>query len=269
MSTISSVSGTSDLASAKLEQTLSSDDFLQIMITELTHQDPFDPVKNETLLNQMSSIQQIESQQNMSKSFKTLVSNFDQLLKRDELSTAGKMVGQIISGKNLSGTDVYGKVLAVNVSENDIILELDTGDKVKMSDLTRMGGQNSADVIGKMVAGRTINGDNVVGRIESLLVDKNQILLSVSTRDLNGEETLVEMPMNNATLVGKDNVDTMLGCNVEGYAEMNGQLQKVKGLVVSYQLLADDQVVLNIVGENANYELPLTEVTRVYISASN
>ena len=44
MSTISSVNNTSSLTSAKLEQTLSSDEFLQIMITELTHQDPFEPI---------------------------------------------------------------------------------------------------------------------------------------------------------------------------------------------------------------------------------
>lgn len=268
MTTISSVSDTASAASTQLEQTLSSDEFLQIMITELTNQDPFDPVKNETLLNQMSTIQQIESQQNMSKSFNSLMSNFNQLLKRDELSTAGKMVGQIVSGKNLSGVEVYGKVLAVNVSEDDIILELDTGDQVKMSDLTRMGGQNSADVIGKMVAGRTTTGDNVVGEIESLLIDDDQILLSVRTRDLNGEEEVVEMLMSSATLISKDNADTLLGRTAEGYAEMNGQLQKIEGQVASYVLLADDQVVLNVVNKDKKYQLPLTAVTRIYTVAS-
>lgn len=39
---------------------LTSQDFLKLLVTQLTYQDPLDPMGNEELLRQISSIREIE-----------------------------------------------------------------------------------------------------------------------------------------------------------------------------------------------------------------
>ena len=58
---MSSVDALSDISSLATEQTntkqtLNTDDFLKIMLTELTNQDPFEPMKNQDLINQIPTI---------------------------------------------------------------------------------------------------------------------------------------------------------------------------------------------------------------------
>ena len=52
---------------------LSTDQFLQIMITELQQQDPLEPVKNQDLLAQVSQIRSLEMTTQLNESFKTLL----------------------------------------------------------------------------------------------------------------------------------------------------------------------------------------------------
>ena len=96
MSPVNSIDSNSSVtagSSARDMQTLSSDDFLKIMITELTNQDPLEPMQNQDLLNQMSTIQQMQSSQEMTRSFNELMSNFDSLLTRQAMGAATEMIG--------------------------------------------------------------------------------------------------------------------------------------------------------------------------------
>ena len=64
----------------KSSQMLNTEDFLKIMITELTNQDPFEPMKNQDLLAQIASIQQLESSQNMTNTFTSVGDRFDMVV---------------------------------------------------------------------------------------------------------------------------------------------------------------------------------------------
>lgn len=265
VSQVNQTANTTAAATGRSSQALSSDEFMKIMITELTNQDPFEPMKNQDLLNQMATMQQMESNQTMSKSFTSLMSKFDQLLLRDQLSAAGKMVGQTVTGKNLSGQPAYGKVVAVNITDNDVVLELDSGDMVKMTDLNRLGGQSSTDIIGQVVKGVTLANQDVVGTVQSMDVGTDGIMLNVLTRNTDGAVYLAKVPMDKAGLLNKDSAGVLIGKKAEGFVEQSGNLEKIVGQVVSYRLDENGQVLLNVTDGTKQNVLPLNAVNRVTV----
>jgi len=235
---------------------LNSDDFLKIMITELTNQDPFEPMKNQDLLNQMSTIQQLESNRSMSTSFTQLMDRFDGLLLRQNLNAAGEMIGQLISGTTASGSVAVGKVVAVGVEDNDILLELDTGERVNLNDTIRVGGSNSRDIVGEIVVGLNEDGQKVVGKVESVEVNGTDVTLHLQLRD-NPDGQTIAIPLSDASIINANTVELLIGHYVEGLA---GD-QTIAGVVESVQWAAD-QILLNLEGEEA--QLDLEDLTSIY-----
>jgi len=234
---------------------LNSDDFLKIMITELTNQDPFEPMKNVDLLNQMSAIQQMQSSQDTSKRFQALIERFDGLLSRQDKSAAANLIGQLVSGTTTTGQFAMGKVIAVTVDDQDILLQLDIGQTINMNDILRLGGRNSADIIGSTVVGMTPQGVEVVGKVASMEVDGSQVMLNLLLPDAPEEQT-VSVLMSTATVIDKDTADMLIGYNVKGYDPDN---QLVEGAVTSVEW-TDSNIILHL-GEND--QLPLDRLISI------
>ena len=258
MTDVSALTGTSTTtaATADATQTLSTDDFLQLLLTELTNQDPLEPMTNQDLLNQISSIQQLQSNKEMMSSFEGMVDKFDgfidgfdgflenqnssidrldSFMVRQQLNSASQMIGQMVTGKNTAGNFTVGKVVAVNVEEGQVFLTLDTGEKINMDDMTRLGGTSSESLIGELAVGMS-QGENVVGVVESMEIDNNgKVILTLKTKNELGEETKVEVPLENISLINQDTAGYLIGSQVEGFA---GD-EFVQGTVTSYQLQSD------------------------------
>ncbi len=113
---------------------LKTEDFINMMITQLQNQDPMEPAKNEELLAQMSQISQLESSTQLQKTLKTLVT-------QNSLSSAGSMIGKMVKGKDAAGEDIEGLVGSVKVEDGEIFLELDTGKRMSLSDVTNITSQ--------------------------------------------------------------------------------------------------------------------------------
>jgi flagellar basal-body rod modification protein FlgD len=123
---ISSVtSDTQGLTGVNRMSDLSSEQFIQILITELQNQDPFNPNDTSALLEQISSIRNIESQMDLQTSMEALVS-------QNQVASAGGMIGKYVEGHNASNNVVGGVVTSVRVSGDEIILELDSGYSMNM-----------------------------------------------------------------------------------------------------------------------------------------
>lgn len=143
---------------------LSSSEFLEVMFTELQNQDPLEPQDSGALLEQLSSIRNIESQLNLQKTMETIVS-------QNQLSSASSFIGQEITGLDVENDNVTGLVASVRVSGKDVLLELDTGETVNMNQVTRIvQGEKATKANFEAIPGDT-NGD---GRVDEL--DMNNVM---------------------------------------------------------------------------------------------
>jgi flagellar basal-body rod modification protein FlgD len=99
---------------------MSSEDFLRIIFTELTNQDPLKPSDSSALLQQLSTIRSIESDLK-------LTQQLDKLVQGNQLASAGNLIGKFIGGLTEDFHGVAGWVVAVLKQGNAVYLELDTG----------------------------------------------------------------------------------------------------------------------------------------------
>jgi len=91
---------------------LDLDEFVQLLVTELRNQDPMEPMSNQEILNQISQIREIESNQR-------LTDTLESVMMGQNLVTAGNMIGQVVNGLSESGDRVSGAVDRVSI-ENGV-----------------------------------------------------------------------------------------------------------------------------------------------------
>ena len=215
MSTIGSIdSALAAESTGTLSQALNSQDFLEIMITELTNQDPLEPMSNQDLLNQMSAIQQLDSNQSMTKSFEHLVSQLQNLMLREQFSASSKLIGSVVTGVSAYGVVSSGTVVGVLVSEDDVALRLDTGEILSMDDLSAVDSQQTSDMVGSIVMGTTVDGRNAVGQVESVVVDEDGPTLVLKLKPQ--QDTQDRIPLAQAAVLTQENAWLLLGLAVEG-----------------------------------------------------
>lgn len=138
------------------------EDFIQMMVTQLQNQDPMEPAKNEQLLAQMSQIGQLQSQQSLQDSLKTLVL-------QNNLGSAGNLIGKYVAGIDAAtGAEATGKVKTVRVVKGEVMLELDGGETMSMSKVTEIldGGTGSTNAVAgsnrlPVFSGRSASGQLV------------------------------------------------------------------------------------------------------------
>src|ERR671912_1492631 len=70
---------------------LKAEDFIKMMITQLQHQDPMEPAKNEELLAQMSQIGQLQSATLLQESLKGMVT-------QNQIGAAAALMGKSVEG---------------------------------------------------------------------------------------------------------------------------------------------------------------------------
>jgi flagellar basal-body rod modification protein FlgD len=100
---------------------LSSEDFTQLIITELTKQDPLQPNDTNALLNQIATIRSIESDTSLSTSLSSLV-------QQNDFSSAATLIGKNISGVSIDNRRASGTVEAVARTRDGTMVRLATGE---------------------------------------------------------------------------------------------------------------------------------------------
>lgn len=137
MDSINSIAGSSALANptAASEATgalggFSTQDFLELLITELTNQDPLEPTDNEAMLQQISSIREIELSSELTDSLKSLTD-------QQSVGSAAGLIGQFVQSKPASdGLVVEGVVTSVRFdSSGSPVLVLDNGAQLPMAEV--------------------------------------------------------------------------------------------------------------------------------------
>ena len=241
VSSVTSSTAATTTADAKEQQSISTIEFMEIMITELTSQDPFEPMNNQDLVNQMAIIQQMQSNQSMTDSFDTLMDKFDNLLYRDSLNTASNMVGEMVSGPTSSGGWTTGRVIAVSAEGDNVYLELDTGQAIEWNDVERLGGNSSEDIVGTIAVGQSEDGVTVAGVVKAVELNEEEVILHVENYT---SKEISKVPLSQASLIDSDTADLLVGRFVEGPDVDSGD--SIKGTVESVIWEGDDKVLLSV-----------------------
>lgn len=107
---------------------MTSEDFLQLILTELTKQDPMQPNDTQALLDQLSTVYNIQSQMDLS-------TGMADIIDRDALASASSMIGRYVTGISEDIVRVEGTVAAVTKTDDGAILVLEDGTRVPMKDV--------------------------------------------------------------------------------------------------------------------------------------
>lgn len=120
-------------SSSKLQgfSSLSSDQFMGIILKELTNQDPLQPSETKDLLEQLSTIRSIQSNADLVDKLGTLVGD-------NEWASAGSLIGRQVSGLSDSGQRVTARVTGVARSGDGPLLTLDGGQRLRLSRVDQM-----------------------------------------------------------------------------------------------------------------------------------
>jgi len=199
---VESVSSTTGAAGALAgddpTQGLGGDDFFQLLIAQLINQDPLEPTSNQDLLNQISSIRDIELSTNLSGSLQTLAG-------QQRFASAAALIGKYVGGSGEDDAAVGGIVRSVRFDANGkAILQLEDGRELALESVQSVMESAAAAeaLVGKFVSGvdrsapddpQTIEGivmgisTDAGGRV-MLELDSGQQLRLADVRDVQSVE---------------------------------------------------------------------------------
>jgi flagellar basal-body rod modification protein FlgD len=115
MSSIDSLLGgtttnTSVSANSDRMNELTMNDFIKMMVAELENQDPMNPMSNTEMLQQISQIRSITSNDKLTTSIESLTTG-------QALATASGLIGKTITGTNSLNETATGKVDKVTIED--------------------------------------------------------------------------------------------------------------------------------------------------------
>jgi len=102
--------------------------FLQLMVSELTHQDPLNPLDNTQLVQQLGELRSIAASDQLSTTLQSLQT-------QQSLTTASSLIGKTITALGSDGQNVTGEVTSVSV-------EVDQKDNSKRTYKVKIGDQS-------------------------------------------------------------------------------------------------------------------------------
>jgi flagellar basal-body rod modification protein FlgD len=124
----SSTSGTSSSTTATGFGSLTTADFMQMLIAELKNQDPTQPMSSEDLLGQLATMSQLQSTTDLDTALQSNTSN-------QQLSIGASFIGKSITGTDASGNAVSGVVSQAFLSSGTAYVGVGTS-QVPLANIT-------------------------------------------------------------------------------------------------------------------------------------
>lgn len=106
------------------------EDFLQLLTSQISNQDPLEPMKDTEFISQMANIASLEQMQQFTKGFESFASS-----QKDMVAQA--YLGRIVTINDL-GNDVVGMVDSVEKSPDGLITIQVGGNSYEPKDITRV-----------------------------------------------------------------------------------------------------------------------------------
>lgn len=108
---------------------LNATDFVNMMITQLQHQDPMNPSNTDQLMSQMSAIGQMQTSSQLQTTLQGLAA-------QTQIGAASSLIGKQVSGIDADNNTVAGLVTSVKVAGTNVSLELDSGKALALGSVT-------------------------------------------------------------------------------------------------------------------------------------
>lgn len=154
---------------------VSSEEWLGIILEELSNQDPFEPNDTSATLEQLNSLRSIESDLSLQEQFQSLVL-------QSSIGQAGTLIGREVEGLSNTGLNVTGIVSSVRVVEGKSQLQLESGSSIEFSNVTNVANPTPTATTG-------VNGDANAQAINDALAG---LLSGGASSDTNSEDEEVE-----------------------------------------------------------------------------
>jgi flagellar basal-body rod modification protein FlgD len=120
-------------ATTGISASLGTDQFLQLLVTQLQNQDPLNPVNDQQFIAQLTSLSQLQGIQNLNTSFA-------EQLKLQQLTQGTSLIGKTVdytttvNGQTVTNT---GKVASLAVDGDKIVLAIGP-DRVKLDQIANI-----------------------------------------------------------------------------------------------------------------------------------
>jgi len=124
-----SISAASSVASSTAQaSSLGMQDFLKILLTQLTYQDPLKPMDNQQFMAQMAQFTSLEQAQQLNTKIESLITN------QAALQSVG-LIGRTVDVSTSSGT-LTGNVTALSLAGNSPLLTILSTSGATLSDIS-------------------------------------------------------------------------------------------------------------------------------------
>jgi flagellar basal-body rod modification protein FlgD len=128
-SSSSSSSSSTNPTGTNAFDSLNVQDFINMLVAELQNQDPTQPVDNSEILNEVSQIRSIESNDQ-------LTTTLQSVLLGQNVATGGSLINQTITGTDAAGNSVTGQVSSISIANGTVTLNLSDNDTITLSNVT-------------------------------------------------------------------------------------------------------------------------------------
>ena len=104
---------------------LSRDDFMNILLAEMSHQDPMNPVGNQEFLSQLTQLETLQATNQLTAGIETLIAI-------QQLASAGALIGLNVRASGGNGAEIVGTVDKVIMQGNTVAVSVN-GSQVPLS----------------------------------------------------------------------------------------------------------------------------------------
>lgn len=221
-------------------------DFMALLIAQLTHQDPLNPMEDSDFTSQLAQLEQLEQTVSLNTTMGALNT-------QSQLQSATALIGMEVTGSDSSGNVVTGTVLRAVQSGNSVFVELSGGQKIPVANVSNVSNSesslsseiaSSANAIGMWIQADGGSSKTIEGIVKEIVVKNGQVMLNlyggqsvswsqVSNMRLPTEDETVWYTMSDELREKAEAAQGAIGMAVTG---VDADGKAVSGIVMSAQV---------------------------------
>lgn len=157
--------------------------FIKLLVAEMQNQDPMNPMDNSQILQQISQIKAIASNDK-------LTSTLTSMQLQQDMTSANVMLNQSITGLNASGDKISGKVDSVSIADSKVQLHVGN-DTVDLKNVATVNGVSNQDVetgnslLNRIIKGLSTAGKSITGKVDRVTVADSNVQLHIGGDTVN------------------------------------------------------------------------------------